>query len=133
MLFAPTLAQSLAVPERPAPSFSVRLGPGHRTATGRLREPAGEILVYRVRAPTGARIEASTRLPRITAQLMIGTPGIVQPQSCSSDAAATTCVVSEEGCPMPRGVWRVTVRKLSWPAARVTIWFRVGAPPVQAA
>jgi len=133
MLFAPTPAQSLAVHERPAPSFSVRLGSGRRTATATLREPAGEILLYRVRAPAGARIEAWTGLPRVTARLMIGTPGIVQPQSCTSQVSTTTCVVSEEGCPMPRGVWRVTVRKLSGPAGRVTIWFRVGEPPGQAA
>jgi hypothetical protein len=128
MLYALPPAQPLPVAKRPAPSFSVRLAAGRRTATARVREPAGVIMLYRVRAPVGARIEAWTRLPSITVPLMIGTHGTGGPHSCTSDGSTSTCVVAEEGCPMPSGVWRLTVRKLSGPAAHVTVWFRVGAP-----
>jgi hypothetical protein len=129
MLYALPPARLPPVVERAAPSFSMRFASGRQTATARLREPTGVILLYRVRAPVGVRIEARTRLPSITAPLMIATPGTGRPHSCTSDGLTSTCVAQEEWCPMPRGVWRLSVRKLSGPAARVTIWFRVGEPP----
>ncbi len=90
----------------------------------RLREPAGAIRLYRLSAPRGARVAGSMQLPGITVPLVIGTTptDLVR---CRAAADRIVCAVAEEACPMPAGVWRLRLRKLAGPPARVTLWFRV--------
>ncbi|MGN6378724.1 MAG: hypothetical protein ACTHNU_07210, partial [Gaiellales bacterium] len=47
------------------PAVTFHLGSGRREATTRVQEPAGVILLYRIRAPLGTRINAWTQLPSV--------------------------------------------------------------------
>ena len=105
----------------------VRLGPGRATRALWLREPAGQIRLYRLRAPAGTRVRATVRLPGLTVPLEIATRENGAAGACARSATQVFCTVSEEGCPMPAGRWRVRITKLAGPAGVVTLWFRVGA------
>jgi len=103
----------------------VRFGPGRVSKAVWLHQPTGTIRLYALRAPAGARVRATVRLPGLTVPIEIGT-GMRQPNiACTRGPAETFCTAGEEGCPMPAGRWRVRVTKLSGPAATVTLWFRV--------
>ena len=114
-------------------SATIHLGTGRQTATLTMPETAGVILLYRINAPYGARIRATTQLPATSAPLLIATTAHTGPTAptnkCHTDAGRVTCTVGEEWCPMPAGSWHVNLRKLSGPAGDVTVWFRVGQPP----
>jgi hypothetical protein len=116
-------------PARYRHSVTIRFGTGRQSRSFRLHEPAGVILLYRIRARAGTRVRGTSRLPRVTVPLVIATSRTGPSSSCHARAARITCTVGEEWCPMPAGVWRVWLRKLGGPAGDVTVWFRVGAPP----
>lgn len=103
----------------------VRFGAGRASRAVWLDEPTGEIRLYRLRVPSGARVRATVRLPGLTVPIQIGT-GMRQPNiACARGVAQSFCTAGEEGCPMPAGRWRIRISKLSGPAASVTLWFRV--------
>jgi hypothetical protein len=112
-----------------AHSVTVRFGEGRGSASFRLREPDGVILLYRLRAPIGTNVRGVTRLPSVSAGLSIATTELGPSSSCRHDAGTTICTVGEEWCPMPAGTWHVRLRKLAGPAGNVTLVFRVGQPP----
>ncbi len=114
---------------RLAPSAQLHFAAGRRTATLTLHEPAGVILLYRLSAPVGTRILGMTRRPSSTAPMLIGTYRTGPSSSCRTRASRVTCTVGAEWCPLPSGMWRVRLRKLSGPAGDVTLWFRIGQPP----
>jgi hypothetical protein len=118
-----------AIVTRSAHSVTVRFGEGRRSASFRLREPEGVILLYRLRAPAGAIVHGVTRLPSVSAPLSIGTTKLGPSSSCRASEETVVCTVGEEWCPMPAGTWRVHLRKLAGPAGDVTLVFRVGTPP----
>ena len=109
-------------------SATVRFGEGRQAVDFALREPAGVIVLYRISAPAGTRVEGTTQLPHLTVPLLIRTSRTGPSSSCSRHGRRVVCTVGEEGCPMPEGTWRVHLRKLAGPAGAVTIWFRVGDP-----
>ena len=109
-------------------SATVRFGTGRQTVDFAMREPAGVILLYRISAPMGTRVEGTTQLPNTTVPLLIRTSRTGPSSSCGRHGRRVVCTVGEEGCPMPEGTWRVHLRKLAGPAGAVTIWFRVGDP-----
>lgn len=110
-------------------SATLHFGPGRQTLTFWLREPAGVILLYRIRAPRGAIIRGSAQLPGITVRLWITTKTVGPSSPCALRGSRVTCTVGEEGCPMPVGTWRFRVEKLAGPSGDLTLWFRVGDPP----
>ena len=120
---------------RPAPvsrsarSSTIHFGRARETRSFRLQEPEGVILLYRLSAPAGMRLRGTTQLPRLTVPLGIRTVPTGPSSTCTHRASRVICTVGEEGCPMPRGTWRVRLRKLAGPAGDVTLWFRVGRPP----
>jgi len=93
-----------------------------------VHESAGVIVLYRISAPAGTRVEGTTQLPATTVPLLIRTSRTGPSRSCGRHGRRVVCTVGEEGCPMPEGTWRVHLRKRSGPAGAVTIWFRVGDP-----
>lgn len=107
-------------------SATIRFGAGRQAVGFALQEPAGTILLYRISAPAGTRVEGTTQLPHLTVPLLIRTSRTGPSSSCSRHGPRLVCTVGEEGCPMPEGTWRVHLRKLAGPAGAVTIWFRVG-------
>ena len=118
-----------AVQARSAHSVTVRFGEGRSSASFRLRQPEGVILLYRLRAPVGTRIHGVTQLPSVSAPLSIGTTEEGPSSTCKRTGETLICAVGEEWCPMPAGAWRVRLRKLVGPAGNVTLVFRVGTPP----
>ncbi len=104
----------------------VRFGPGGATRAVWLHEPAGQIRLYRLRAPAGTRVRATVRLPGLTVPLEIDTRDNGPSGACARGTSQVFCTVSEEGCPMPAGRWRVRITKRAGPAGAVTLWFRVG-------
>ena len=118
-----------AVLTRSAHSVTVRFGEGRSSASFRLREPEGVILLYRLRAPFGTRVHGITRLPSVSAPLSIGITETRPSSTCKHAGETIVCTVAEEWCPMSAGTWRVRLRKLAGPAGNVTLVFRVGRPP----
>lgn len=114
---------------RSADSVTLSLGEGRRSASFRLREPEGVILLYRLRAPVGTTVRGITQLPTVSAPLSIATAEPGPSSSCRRTEETLICTVGEEGCPMPAGTWRIRLRKLAGPAGRVTLVFRVGTQP----
>jgi hypothetical protein len=112
-----------------ADAATVQLGPGRDSAAFTIRRPQGEIVLYRIRAPRGARVRATTQIPGLTTRLAITTGRPSAVGSCRTTRSLVTCTTGEEGCPMPAATWHVRVWKLAGPAGNVTIWFRVGKPP----
>jgi hypothetical protein len=94
-----------------------------------MREPAGVILLYRLSAPAGTRIEGTAQLPRLTVPLSIRTARSGPSSSCGVHRRRVVCTVGEEWCPTPAGTWRVHLLKLAGPAGDVTIRLHVGEPP----
>lgn len=60
---------------------------------------------------------------------MIRTVPFSASSACAHRGFRVICTVGEEACPMPSGIWVVTLRKLSGPAGVVKLRFRVGSPP----
>jgi hypothetical protein len=112
-----------------ARSTTIHFGRARETRSFRLHEPAGVILLYRLRAPAGVRVRGTTQLPRLTVPLEIRTAPVGPSSACADRASKLICTVGEEWCPMPRGTWRVRLQKLAGPAGDVTLWFHVGTPP----
>ena len=104
----------------------VEFGAGRATRTVWLHEPSGQIRLYRLRAPAGTRVRTTVRLPGLTVPLEIATRENGAAGACVRGATQVFCTVSEEGCPMPAGRWRVRISKRAGPAGVVTLWFRVG-------
>jgi hypothetical protein len=118
-----------AVLVRSAHAVTVSFGRGRGSASFRLHEPEGVILLYRLRAPIGTAVHGITRLPSISAPLSIATTKTGPSSSCRHTRGTIVCTVGEEWCPMPAGTWHVRLRKLAGPAENVTLVFRVGTPP----
>jgi hypothetical protein len=112
-------------------SVTIHLGGGRQLVEARLHEPAGVILLYRLRAPFGTTLQGTTQLPSVSAPLYIRTAKSGPSSSCDTRGSKVVCTVGEEWCPMPAGVWHVRVNKYSGPPGDVTIWFRVGEPPAK--
>ncbi|MGH3139190.1 MAG: hypothetical protein ACRDQE_05615 [Gaiellales bacterium] len=109
-------------------SATIRFGEGRQSVDFEMREPAGVILLYRISAPAATKVEGTTQLPDTTVPLLIRTSRTGPSSSCGRHGRRVVCTVGEEWCPMPKGTWRVHLRKLAGPAGAVTFWFRVGDP-----
>jgi hypothetical protein len=112
---------------------TIHLAQGRQTATLTIPEPDGVILLYRISAPTGARVRATAQLPSRSAPLPIGTMKVGPTSTCHTGGERVTCTVGEEWCPMPAGTWHVRLHKVGGPGGSVTVWFDVGRPPTHQA
>ena len=63
-------------------SATVWFGAGRQSVGFALHEPAGVILLYRISAPAGTRVEGTTQLPRLTVPLLIRTSRTGPSSSC---------------------------------------------------
>lgn len=109
-------------------SVTVHFAAGSHTEALRLKEPAGVILLYRLRASRGIAVRAFTQLPRLTVPLAIATAPTGPSSACVSRRRGVVCTVGEEWCPMPAAVWHVRLLKRG-AAGVVTVTFHVGTPP----
>jgi hypothetical protein len=100
-----------------------------QTASFRLHEPDGVILLYRISAPAGAKVRGFAQLPSVTVPLMISTNRVGASSGCATTGVRIVCTVGEEWCPMPEGVWHFRLAKLAGPGGDVTLSFKVGQPP----
>lgn len=107
---------------------SVSFGSGRQSVTLELHEPEGVILLYRVTAPIGTRLEGFMQLPSVSAPLLIQAAPRESFFSCHTGKMEVTCTAHEESCPMPAGTWRMQLHKITGPPADVTIRFKIGRP-----
>jgi hypothetical protein len=112
-------------------STTIHLAQGRQRAAFTMRESGGVILLYRISAPIGTRIQGTTQLnpPFGSAPLRIATSRVGPSSRCHRTTARVTCTVSEAWCPLMAGDWHVHLRKLAGPPGNVTVWFHVGQPP----
>jgi len=107
------------------PVLDVAIPAGRHSLRIRVREPAGVIAFYRISVQRGAVVRASVMIPGTTVPLALRAPGRAPWERCWNAGVSTVCGASEEGCPMPPAVWRLTLDKLAGPPGRVRVWFRV--------
>jgi hypothetical protein len=115
--------------KRSGSSVTLHLPAGKQVREFQIRRGRGVIRHYRVNVANGVEVLSTVRLHGNTVKtvpMQIRTsPGASRAAVCKRHGATTTCDRYGEPCPMPRGIWRFRVAKLSQPAARVAIRFRV--------
>lgn len=140
----PGLDRALAAPQRhprpaalPRTTSSTSVAVNHHsvavdTAGGAssirvlMREPAGTILLFRVTAPRGARVDVTGVIPQ-TAGVSTWVPRRRNDpaETCRSRGQSISCTQGEEACPMPAATWRIRLRKAGR-AGWVRVTFVVG-------
>jgi hypothetical protein len=122
-------ASHAPVVKRSGSSVILHLPAGKQVHEFAIRRGRGIIRRYRVNVANGVEVLSTVRLHGNTVKtvpMQIGTPpGASRGAVCKRHAATTSCDRYGEPCPMPHGVWRFRVTKLSQPAARVVVRFRV--------
>jgi hypothetical protein len=113
-------------------SATIHFQAGHQTASFRLAEPQGDILLYRISAPAGLTLRGFAQLPSITVPLLISTSPVGPNIGCSASGDRVVCTAGEEWCPMPEGAWHFRLVKTGGPPGDVTLTFKIGEPPGQA-
>ena len=124
----PPVSTNRVAVARHSDALTVHLGAGRAGAAFTIHRPQGEIILYEIRAPVGARVRATVQIRGLTTRLAITTGAPSDTGACHTAGGLLTCSTGEEGCPMPVAAWHVDVRKLAGPPGDVTIWFRTGQP-----
>lgn len=128
-----TLAGMLCFPAggaaEPRTSRTFELGPGsaHRVFT--MRQPHGVVLVTRLTTTYGIRASVAARIPGVAGVNVVNYGNLGSPSPCLRRGSLEICTQSQEGCPMPKAVWRIHLFKVGGPAGRVRFDFVVGKPP----
>jgi hypothetical protein len=108
------------------PVVAVVLRQGRADAEVSFRRGAGTIVRFRLTVPHGARVRAAGRLvagpswARGRRRAVAGAT-IATGSNCRASGAVDVCSQPMEACPLPSGVWRFRVRKLSGQAGAVRI------------
>jgi hypothetical protein len=115
--------------QRSGSSIVLHLPAGKQVSEFKVHRPRGIIRHYRVSVASGVGAVSSVHLHSHTAKtihMMIGTPPAKSYAAvCKSHGGRTRCDRYGEPCPMPKGVWHFRVKKVTEPAARIAIRFRV--------
>jgi hypothetical protein len=120
---------SRPVVKRTGSSIILHLPAGQQVSEFKVHRDRGVIRRYRVSVASGVGVLSLVHLHSHTAKTIhmpIGTPPAkLYGADCKSHGGKTQCDRYGEPCPMPKGVWHFRVKKLTDPAARVAIRFRV--------
>ncbi len=120
---------SAPVVQRSGSSIILHLPAGKQVSEFKVHRDRGIIRRYRVSVASGVGVLSLVHLHSHTAKTIhmpIGTPPAkLYGAVCKSHGGKTKCDRYGEPCPMPKGVWHFRVMKLTEPAARVAIRFRV--------
>jgi hypothetical protein len=92
-------------------------------------QPAGVVLLTRLTTTHGIRVSVAARIPSGAGVNVVNYGSLGTPSPCRRRGSLEVCAPSQEGCPMPRAVWRVHVLKTAGPAGLVRFEFVVGKAP----
>jgi hypothetical protein len=109
--------------------FQTGPGPARRVFT--MRQPAGVVLLTRLTTTYGIRASAAATIPRLAGVRVLNYGNLGDPSPCRRRGSLMVCTQPQEGCPMPKAVWRVHVLKAGGPAGLVRFDFVVGKAPTQ--
>ncbi|MGH2875272.1 MAG: hypothetical protein ACRDNJ_10160 [Solirubrobacteraceae bacterium] len=92
-----------------------------------LSEPAGAVRLLRLVAPQRTRVKITATIPGIASvSIAAPRPSSDPSESCRQRGRVELCTQAVEACPMPPATWRVRLRKLAGPAAKLRFEFIVG-------
>jgi hypothetical protein len=109
--------------------FQTRPGPDRRVVT--MPQPRGIVLLTRLTTTYGIRASAAATIPGVAGVRVVNYGQLGVPSPCRRRGAVEVCTQSQEGCPMPRAVWRIHLLKTGGPAGLVRFDFVVGKPPAK--
>jgi hypothetical protein len=109
--------------------FQTRPGPARRVFT--MRQPVGIILLTRLTTTYGIRASAAATSPGLAGVRVVNYGNLGNPSPCRRRGSVEVCTQPQEGCPMPKAVWRVHLLKAGGPAGLVRFDFVVGKAPTQ--
>jgi hypothetical protein len=107
--------------------FQTGPGPARRVFT--MRQPAGIVLLTRLTTTNGIRASAAATIPGVAGVRVLNYGKLGDPSPCRRRGSVEVCTQSQEGCPMPKAVWRIHLLKIGGPAGLVRFDFVVGKPP----
>src|SRR5215211_1181223 len=111
------------LPRRPArtrPACGFRLGrdgSGHVFTT---QQPRGIVRLTRLTTTYGIRASAAAMtIPGLAGVCVVNWDSPGNPAPCGRRGSLLVCTQSQEGCPMPKAVWRIHLLKTGGPAGLV--------------
>jgi hypothetical protein len=107
--------------------FQTGPGPARRVFT--MRQPDGVVLLTRLTTTYGIRASAAATIPGVAGVRVLNYGKLGDPSPCRRRGSVEVCTQSQEGCPMPKAVWRIHLLKTGGPAGLVRFDFVVGKPP----
>jgi hypothetical protein len=109
--------------------FQTGPGPDRRVVT--MPQPRGIVLLTRLTTTYGIRASAAATIPGVAGVRVVNYGELGDPSPCRRRGPLEVCTQSQEGCPMPRAVWRIHLLKTGGPAGLVRFDFVVGKPPAK--
>jgi hypothetical protein len=106
-----------------------QLGPGHAGRVFTTRQPSGVVLLTRLTTTYGIRASVAARTPGGAGVNVVNYGNLGNPSPCRRRGSLEVCTQSQEGCPMPKSIWRIHLLKTGGPAGVVRFDFVVGKPP----
>jgi len=107
-------------------SLWFQTGPGRVSRVFTMRQPRGVVLLTRLTTSYGIRASVAARIPSGAGVRVVNYGNVGNPSLCRRRGSLLVCTQDQEGCPMPRAVWRVHLLKTRGPAGLVRFDFVVG-------
>ena len=102
-------------------------GPGRASRVFTMRQPPGMVRLTRLTTTYGIRASAAAvTVPRLAGVRVVNWDSAGNPAPCRRRGSFLVCTQSQEGCPMPKAVWRIHLLKTGGPAGLVRFDFVVG-------
>jgi hypothetical protein len=106
-------------------------GPGLDRLVVTMPQPRGIVLLPRLTTTYGIRASAAASIPGVAGVRVVNYGELGDPSPCRRRGSLEVCTQSQEGCPMPRAVWRILLLKSGGPAGLVRFDFMVGKRPAE--
>jgi hypothetical protein len=107
-------------------SVWLQTGPGRADRVFTMRQPRGVVRLTRLITTYGIRASAAATTPRGAGVRVMNYDNLGDPSPCKRRGSLEVCTQSQEGCPMPKAVWRIHLLKTGGPAGLVRFDFVVG-------
>ena|SRR5215211_3521665 len=102
-------------------------GPGRASRVFTMRQPRGIVRLTRLTTTYGIRASAAAMtIPALAGVRVVNWDSPGNPAPCDRRGSLLVCMQSQEGCPMPKAVWRIHLLKTGGPAGLVRFDFVVG-------
>jgi len=102
-------------------------GPGRVSHVFTMQQPRGIVRLTRLTTTYGIRASAAAMtIPGLAGVCVVNWDSPGNPAPCGRRGSLLVCTQSQEGCPMPKAVWRIHLLKTGGPAGLVRFDFVVG-------